>query len=257
VLCAEQEEAVTLAVSAVLTYERAWAEISQPASALANSVHLRSPPWLASTSPLRTATLIINEYLLYWKHQQVLINKADRDLKEAILKVKRDNQLLAEIKVKTVEMAEMLAANQQKELMASNLAEVREPKPDLRRPTVPQGVRSKLDFKRVQQLMRLGDANGNGNGRGFPANLQAASVGMQGFAIPISRGALAHARLSATTDASRACTDSVLFVRSPTRTNGTPTTASNSTNSSPKSAQTTAAAGPADTGSKLRESMGL
>jgi hypothetical protein len=170
--------------------------------------------------------------------------------------VKRDNQLLAEIKGKTVEMAEKLAANQQKELMASNLAEVPEPKPDLRHPTVPQGVRTKLDFQRGQRLRRFGGANGNNNGRGLSATLQAASVGTQGFATPVLHGALARNRLSATPGTSRTRTEPVPFAKSPTHTNGTPTTASNSTTSSPKSGQTTAAV-PADTGNKLRESMGL
>jgi len=128
-LCAEQEVADTLAVSAVLTYGSAWAEITQRAISIGR------------LSPLAFATLArqyltasnrhLDEHLLYWKHQQVLINKADHNLQEAILKVKRDNKLLVEIKGKTVDMAEILAANQQKELMASNLAEVHEPKPDL------------------------------------------------------------------------------------------------------------------------------
>jgi hypothetical protein len=170
--------------------------------------------------------------------------------------VKRDNQLLAEIKGKTVEMAEWLAANQQKELMASNLAEVPEPKPDLRRPTVPQGVRTKLDFKRGQHLTRFGGANGNKNGRELSATLQATSVGSQGFATPVVHGALARNRVSATPGTGRTRTEPVQCVKSPTRTNGTSTTASNSTTSSPKSSQMTAAV-EADTGSKLRQSMGL
>jgi len=84
------------------------------------------------------------------------------------------------------------------------------------------------------------------------ANLQAVSVGTQGFATSVSRGALARTRISATPDASCARTDTDPFGNPPTRTNGTPTTASNSTNSSPKPARVTAA-GPADTGSKLHE----
>jgi hypothetical protein len=254
-LCAEQEEADTLAVSAVLTYERAWSEITQRAISIG-----RLSPLAFSTLArqyLAASNRKIDEHLLYWKHQQVLINKADRDLKEAILKVKRDNQLLAEIKGETVEMAEVLAANQQKELMASNLAEVPEPKPDLRRPTVPQSLRSKIDFKRGQHLSRFGGANGASNGRRFPANLQAASVGTHRFATPVSRGAQTPTSLLATHGTSRASSDSVPFAESPTITNRTPTTASNSTTSSPKPSQT-AAPGLADTaGCNLRESMGL
>jgi len=133
-LCAEQEEADTLAVSAVLTYERVWAEITQRAI----SIGRLSPLAFATLAHQYLATLNrhIDDHLLYWKHQQVFISKADRDLKQVILKVKRDNQLLAEIKGTTVEMAEKLAANQQKELMASNLVEVPEPKPDLQWPNV-------------------------------------------------------------------------------------------------------------------------
>jgi len=234
-LCAEEEEADTLAVSAVLTYERAWAEITQRAISIGR------------LSPLAFATLArqylaasnrhIDDHLLYWEHQQVLISKADRDLKEAILKVKRDNQLLAEIKGTTVEMAEKLAANQQKELMASNLVEVPEPKPDLQRPTVPQGLRTKLDFKRRQHLLRFGSQTGNNNGRGLSATL--------------SRN-----RLSPTAGTSCTRIEPVPFAKSPTHTDGTPTTTSNSTTSSPKSGQKPAT-GAADMGSKLRESMGL
>jgi len=103
--------------------------------------------------------------------------------------------------------------------------------------------------------MRLGGANGSGGDRGFLANLQV-FFGWNAGLRPVSRGAPARTCLSATHDASRARTDSDPFVKSPARTNGTPTTASNSTNSSRKPAHTTAA-GPADMGSKLRESMGL
>ena len=51
--------------------------------------------------------------------------------------MKMDNQLPAEIKGKTVEMAEELAANQQRELIVSYLAEVPVLKPDLHWPIVP------------------------------------------------------------------------------------------------------------------------
>jgi len=253
-LCAEQEEADTLAVSAVLTYERAWSEITQRAISIG-----RLSPLAFSTLArhyLAASNCRIDEHLLYWKHQQDLINKADSDLKEDILKVKRDNQLLAEIKGKTVEMAEVLAAKQQKELMASNLAEVPEPKPDLRRPAVPQSLRSKMDFKRAQHLSRFGGANAS-NGRRFPANLQAASVGTHRSATPVSRGAQAPTFLLATRGTSNASWDSVAFAESLTITNRTPTTAANSTTSSPIHFQT-AAPGLADTaGCNLRESMGL
>jgi hypothetical protein len=173
--------------------------------------------------------------------------------------VKRDNQLLAEIKGKTVEMAEGLAANQQKELMASNLAEVPEPKPDLRRPTVPQGLRSKLDFKRGQpSLPKFRGVNSNGSTRGFPANLQAASVGTHTIATSVSHSARVHTHLSAMPGPSRPGTHPVPFATSLTPTDGDPPTASNSSVSSPKRAQTLTA-GPtnSDMGCKLRESMGL
>ena len=201
----------------------------------------------------------IDEHLLYWKHQQALINDADRDLKEAIRKVKRDNQLLAEIKRKTVEMAEGLAAKQQKELLASNLAEVPEPKPDLRRPTIPQGLRSKLDFKRGQlSLPRFRGINNNANARAFPANLQAASVGTHTIATSGSHSARVHTHLSATLGPSRSGTPSVPFTMSMTPADANSPTASNSSVSSPKRTQLPPP-GPtnSDMGCKLRESMGL
>jgi hypothetical protein len=140
--------------------------------------------------------------------------------------------------------------------MASSLAEAPEPKPDLYRTAVPQGLRSKLDFKRGQHLPRFGGASSNGNGRGYPVNLQAASIGTHRIATPVSHGALAHTQLSTTSGGSRGCTNPVPFGASLNGTNSPPMTASNSTASSLKPAQMTAA-GPANTECNLRESMGL
>jgi hypothetical protein len=52
-------------------------------------------------------------------------------------------------------------------------------------------------------LKRFIVTHGNGNGRGFPANLQAATVKPHGFATPVARGALARSCFSATRCQSR------------------------------------------------------
>jgi hypothetical protein len=65
-LCTEQEEADTLAVSAVLTHERAWDEITQRAI----SVGRLSPLAFATLARqyLSASNRHIDEHLLYWKH---------------------------------------------------------------------------------------------------------------------------------------------------------------------------------------------
>jgi hypothetical protein len=180
-LCAEQDDADLLAVSAVLTYERAWPEVTQRAIGIGRL----SPLGFASLAReyIAASNRHIDNHLLYWKHQQELIKQADQDLKEAILKVQRDNQLLAEIKGETVDMAERLAADQQKDLMASRLATVPESQYH-QRPSVTPSIRSKLDFK-PGHLSRTGF---NDNGRGLFGNLHAASMrGARGFTTPNRR----------------------------------------------------------------------
>jgi len=190
--CAEQEDADTIAVSAVLTYEKSWSEVTQRAIRIGRL----SPLGLASLTMeyLDATNQMIDHQLLYWKHQQVKIEQARRDLAEAQAKVKRDNQLLAEIKGKTVDLAEKLAAEQQKDLLSSYTTAVPSlPKPTNRCPSTPIH-RSKLDFK-AGHLPRMG---GFGTGRAIPTNLQALSMGTAGLMTPSRLTPMARSQFSAT-----------------------------------------------------------